>query len=79
MKVGARDHEPGNLFGHHSHPILGGRTGLMTSPLPALGGIPSRLSRLDPVTLVLGGARSGKSGFAEQLIAGHRGRKNAIA
>jgi adenosylcobinamide kinase/adenosylcobinamide-phosphate guanylyltransferase len=48
-------------------------------PSPASGGPNSIPESLPPVTLILGGARSGKSRFAEQLVAGHPGRRVYLA
>ena len=39
----------------------------------------SAFENLAPVTLVLGGARSGKSRFAEQLVSAHPGRRVYLA
>lgn len=49
------------------------------SPSPVPGAPDSAPVSLPPVTLILGGARSGKSRFAEQLVAGHPGRRVYLA
>src|SRR5690242_21820095 len=55
------DPEPGDLRIARNGTIPRAEEG----PLPAFG---ANQSRLSPVTLVLGGARSGKSRFAEHLV-----------
>src|SRR5215475_15451159 len=61
------DPEPGDLLGQ---PL---------SAYPRREESPTMSPALPKVTLVLGGARSGKSRFAESLIAGHPGRPIYLA
>ncbi|WP_119458951.1 bifunctional adenosylcobinamide kinase/adenosylcobinamide-phosphate guanylyltransferase [Rhodospirillaceae bacterium SYSU D60014] len=51
----------------------------MTDPSLAVRGQISASESLAPVTLVLGGARSGKSRFAERLVAAHPGPRVYLA
>ncbi|MBF0157770.1 MAG: bifunctional adenosylcobinamide kinase/adenosylcobinamide-phosphate guanylyltransferase [Magnetococcales bacterium] len=63
----APDHDPVTLAGGKSpHPVTGGKTPLpapLTGRTPAIGAAVSRIR----TTLILGGARSGKSRLAENL------------
>ncbi len=50
------------------------------STQPLLGaGLSGLITPLPPITLVLGGARSGKSRYAEELLDRHTGRRTYIA
>ena len=61
------------------HRILGGRTRPLTILHPTAFDAAPGAHALAAVTLVLGGARSGKSRFAEALVAAHVGRRVYLA
>jgi adenosylcobinamide kinase/adenosylcobinamide-phosphate guanylyltransferase len=74
--------EPGDL-GEHSETVgasAGGAQRVSKSQSSGLAlGVTGVITPLPPVTLILGGARSGKSRYAENLVDRHPGRRTYLA